>query len=136
MTDEIKERPDKPGIWQSDIETALFEFLRSGSWRYYGSKTEYWGERTRLPTATRWRQIVDADGKQVCDPDEPWPPKTRKEKRRVVQYRVDDGERVSYLKESNSYRYKCCHVISDEIRTCEVDESGKVIRVVPVKEEE
>lgn len=138
MSEEIKERPDRATgpreVWECEESGRTFKtyaddngvlhFLCEGT--KCGRGIHIGCEATMPPGRYRIRTLDE----------KPWPTKTRREKRRVVQYRVDDGERVSYLKESNSYRYKCCHVISDEIRDCEIDEDGKVVRVIPLKEGE
>lgn len=135
MSDEIKERPDKPGIWQRDggINPISLVYANEADRLMVISTSGYC--RPNDEALARWRLIIDADGKQVCDPDEPWPPKTRKEKRRVVQFRYshddpDDSARVYYYSvRAKITPCKTVQIICDEIRDCEIGENGTVIGV-------
>lgn len=137
MTDEIKERPDKPGIWQrednmrffvgrdGDSDSVLINLVLDGN-----PYTRYSWMATAVLAVGRYRKIADEYGNPLRDPDEPWPPKTRKEKRRVVQYQDSKNRyRVAYYAMDSTMTLPFTRTICDEIRDCEIGEDGTVIGV-------
>lgn len=142
MTDETFDRPNKPGIWQrednmrffvgrdGDSDSVLINLVLDGN-----PYTRYSWMAIAVLAVGRYRRIADEFGNPLCDPDEPWPPKTRKEKRRVVQFRYshddpDDSARVYYYSvRAEITPCKTVQIICDEIRDCEIGEDGTVIGV-------
>ena len=127
---EIKTRPDAPGLWQRKSDRRVF--LWNG--KNWTSHIEFAWHSLSFFTPDTYRLIVDINNKLVCDPQSPWPKEPKVEKRRLVLYRDELlNVQVLILSECLDTRIRDRRSLLDELRDCEVNEHGVVIRVLPAQ---
>ena len=112
---EIKPRPDAPGLWERE-DGALMSCGKD-YWCHVGEATVRSFSDLR-PGRYRLRTL----------PAEPWPVEVKIEKRRLVVTR--DSFCHAYIENALSTYPFACKVL-DELRDCEVDDAGELIRVLP-----